>query len=51
MAPFVSVAQWLDACVALEAKVTSSISGDTHYYKLRPPFLQKHIRKKKEKKL
>ena len=36
MAPFPSVAQWLDAYVALEAKVSSSISGDTHYAQLVP---------------
>ena len=36
MTPFASVAQWLDAYVALEAKVSGSISGDTHYAQLVP---------------
>ena len=36
MAPFASVAQWLDAYVALEAKVSGSSSGDTHYAQLVP---------------
>ena len=36
MLPFASVAQWLDACVALKAKVSGSISGDTYYAQLVP---------------
>ena len=36
MSPFASVAQWLDAYVALEAKVSGSINGDTHYAQLVP---------------
>ena len=46
MSPIASVAQWLDAHVTLEA-VSGSISGDTHYYTLSPPFC-KNISKKKK---
>ena len=46
MSPIASVAQWLDAHVALEAD-SGSISGDTHYYTLSPPFCKKYIKKKK----
>ena len=45
MSPIASVAQWLDAHVTLEA-VSGSISGDTHYYTLSPPFCKKYIKKK-----
>ena len=41
--------KWLDAHVTLDAEVSGSISGDTHYYTLSPPFLQKHIRKRGKK--
>ena len=40
----------VDAHVSLEANVSGSISGDTHYYTLRPPFCKKHIKKKTKNK-
>ena len=46
MSPIASVAQWLDAHVTLEA-ISGSISSNTHYYTLSPPFCKKYIRKKK----